>query len=75
MLKKSINNPYALRMVSVEKAAEIIDISRSYMYQLVNKKKVKSVKVGRLIKIRTSDLETFVNKLEVNSSDDPDLIV
>jgi len=75
MMKKAINDPSVLRMVSVEQAAKIIGISRSYMYQLVNAEAVKSVKVGRLIKIRTSDLEVFVNNLEINSSDDPDVIV
>ena len=74
-MKKAINDPSVLRMVSVEQAAKIIGISRSYMYQLVNAEAVKSVKVGRLIKIRTSDLEVFVNNLEINSSDDPDVIV
>ena len=74
-MEKSINDPYALKMVSVEEAAKIIGISRSYMYQLVNGEDVKSCKVGKLIKIRTSDLEEFVNKLEINSSDDPDPIV
>lgn len=74
-MQKAVNDPYTLRMVSVEQAAKIIGVSRSYMYQLVSTKKMKSLKVGKLIKIRTADLAEFIDKLEVNSNDDPDLIV
>ncbi len=74
-MQKAVNDPYTLRMVSVEQAAKIIGVSRSYMYQLVSTEKMKSRKVGKLIKIRTADLEEFIEKLEVNSNDDPDLIV
>ena len=74
-MEKSINDPYALKMVSVEEAAKIIGISRSYMYQLVNAEKVESRKIGKLIKIRTADLAEFITKLEINSSDDPDVVV
>ena len=75
VMKKAITDPYALRMVSVEQAAKIVGVSRSYMYQLVNTGKMKSRKVGKLIKIRTADLEEFIDKLEINSYDDPNLIV
>ena len=75
LMQKAVNDPYTLRMVSVEQAAKIIGVSRSYMYQLVSTKKMKSLKVGKLIKIRTADLAEFIDKLEVNSNDDPDLIV
>jgi len=75
MMKKAITDPYALRMVSVEQAAKIVGVSRSYMYQLVNTGKMKSRKVGKLIKIRTADLEEFIDKLEINSYDDPNLVV
>ena len=74
-MKKSLSDPYVLKMVSVAEAARIIGISRSYMYQLVNQEEVKSYKIGKLIRIRTVDLKTFANKLEINSSDDPDLTV
>jgi excisionase family DNA binding protein len=74
-MQKAIHDPFALRMVSVGQAAKIIGVSRSYMYQLVSTEKMKSRKVGKLIKIRTVDLEEFIDKLEVNSNDDPDLIV
>jgi len=33
VMKKAITDPYALRMVSVEQAAKIVGVSRSYMYQ------------------------------------------
>jgi excisionase family DNA binding protein len=75
MMKKAITDPYALRMVSVEQAAKIVGVSRSYMYQLINTGKMKSRKVGKLIKIRTADLEEFIDKLEINSYDDPNLVV
>lgn len=70
-LKYAINHPLALSLFSVEEAAKILGISRSYLYQLVREEKIPSVRIGKLLKIRRTDLECWVERLEINSYDHP----
>lgn len=50
-------------LLTIEEAADRLRIKRSMLYQLVGTGELKSIKVGRLRRIRVRDLEAFVDRL------------
>lgn len=48
----------------VDEAAAALSISRSKMYGLLQQGKVKSVKVGEVMRVRLRDLETFLDEAQ-----------
>ena len=50
-------------LLTVEQAAEELSIGRSLMYELVLRRELPSVKIGRCRRISRRDLETFVETL------------
>lgn len=51
-------------LLTMEEAAEVLSVGRTLMYELVMKKRVYSVKVGRLRRVPFWALEQFVAQLE-----------
>ena len=49
-------------IMSVEEMAEILGIGRNTAYDLVRKRKIKSVHVGRQIRITKEALQAFLSK-------------
>jgi hypothetical protein len=49
-------------LYTVEEAAEILSISRSMVYCLMNRGEIGSVKVGGLRRFSSNDLKMFVDK-------------
>lgn len=61
-----------LRIVlTIEEAAERLGIGRTLMYALVSAGEVESVRIGRLRRIPTDALDTFVLRLR-SRPDDPE---
>jgi len=54
------------RLLRIEEVADILQISRSYCYQLVQTNQLTSVRLGRSRRIRIQDLLVFI---EANVSD------
>lgn len=52
-----------LILLTVEQAAERIGIGRTTMFALIRDGEVRSVRIGRLRRIRLTDLEAYVNSL------------
>ena len=48
------------RLLGVARVAEILNLSRSFTYDLIQKGEIPSLRIGRLIRIRESDLEMYV---------------
>lgn len=42
--------------------AEILNVSRSFAYQLMRLGRIPSVRIGRSIRVRPTDLEDFITK-------------
>ncbi len=51
-------------LVSVEVAAQMIDVSRSNLYKLIAEGKIHPLKIGRSTKFSTGELKRFINDLE-----------
>jgi excisionase family DNA binding protein len=49
-------------LLSVEKTAEILGVSISFVYKLVRAKQLTAVKIGASVRIRQIDLDEFVTK-------------
>lgn len=54
-------------VLSVEQAAAALGIGRSFMYALVGTGAVESIKIGRLRRIPTESLHTFVRSLRADN--------
>ena len=60
----STDNAHPLRLVlTIEEAAERLGIGRTLMYALVSAGEVESVRIGRLRRVPTDALETYVATL------------
>ena len=51
-------------LLSVSKVSEILGISRTSVYSLLNSKKLKAVKLMRRTMIKASDLKEFLEECE-----------
>lgn len=50
-------------LLSVEQAAEKLGIGRTLMYDLIGRRQVRTVRIGRCRRVAALDLEDFVQKL------------
>jgi excisionase family DNA binding protein len=55
-------------LLTVSEAAESLGLGQTMVYQLLQRKELASVKIGRARRIRVRDLEEYVAQLETNSS-------
>ena len=47
-------------LLTVEKAAEVLGVSVSFVYKLVRTRQLAAVKIGTSVRIRPEDLDEFV---------------
>ncbi len=59
-------------LITVPEAARRLAISRSYLYQYLQRGKLPSVRIGRARRIRVTDLEGFVERLQEEHNHVPD---
>jgi excisionase family DNA binding protein len=50
-------------LVSLDDAAERLSIGRTMLYQLVRERQIKTVRIGRLYRVRVTELERYVDRL------------
>jgi len=55
------------RGVSLQKAAEMIGISRPTLYKLIDKKKIKTVVFGFTKRIQQSEIDNYLEQFKTNS--------
>lgn len=48
-------------LLRIEEVAQTLQISRSMAWKIVNDGRLRSIRIGRAIRIRPSDLEAFIN--------------
>ena len=51
-----------LVLLKAQDIADMIRISKSMAYQLMQRGEIKTVKFGRSVRVRPSDLDRFINK-------------
>ena len=56
-------------MFTIRQAAQILNVSRTQIYNLIKTRELDSVKVGRSRRITESQLVTYILKLEDKSQD------
>ena len=47
-------------LLTGEEIARILNVSRAYAYQLMRQQQIRTVKIGRSIRVRPEDLATFI---------------
>ncbi len=48
------------RLLKATDVAEILNISRAFAYQLINRGELRSITIGTARRVRPSDLESFI---------------
>lgn len=48
------------KLLNIKEAAEYLGISANTLYQWVNQRKIKYIKIGRLLKFFKQDLDEFI---------------
>jgi len=56
-------------MFTIRQAAQILNVSRTQIYNLIKTRELDSVKVGRSRRITESQLVTYIQKLEDKTQD------
>jgi excisionase family DNA binding protein len=54
------------RILTVKDVQDVLSVGRSYAYKLVQTGELKSVRVGRCVRVRGSDLQAYIEGLSVN---------
>lgn len=54
-------------LLSVEEAAEQLSIGRSYLYGLIQKGEIKSLKLGKSRRIPADEIPAYVERLKAES--------
>ena len=55
------------RLLKAEDVASILNISVGFAYQLMKRGDVATVRLGRAVRVRPSDLEEFIHSRTINS--------
>lgn len=66
---KRDREPAAKLLLTVTEAAARLGIGRTFMYELISTGAIPSVRVGRLRRIRTTDLEAYAVALKASPVD------
>jgi excisionase family DNA binding protein len=57
------------RLYKVEEVLKMLSISRTAFYREKNDGKIKTVNIGRAVRIKSSDLQNYVESLEMKNSE------
>jgi excisionase family DNA binding protein len=52
--------PDSQRLLKVKEVAEILQVSRSHAYQMMQRGEIPMVRVGSAVRVRTTDLDDFI---------------
>lgn len=48
------------KLLTGEQVAQRLDVSRSKAYQMMNRKEIPTIKIGKCVRVRNEDLEDFI---------------
>jgi len=65
---KNSNNLIPTRLLTGDEIAEILNVSRSFAYQLMRTGEIPTVHIGRSVRVRQQDLERFIEENLSNPS-------
>ena len=58
----SIKNKYPTRLIRADEIAEILQISLSFAYRLMQRGDIKTVRLGRAVRVKFEDLDEFIER-------------
>jgi excisionase family DNA binding protein len=68
-LDNSINSLHGTRLLKADEIAAILNISRSFAYQLLQTGAIPVVRLGKACRVRPQDLEAFVEQNRLPQAD------
>lgn len=61
------------RLLKIDEVADILQVSRSFAYQLMNRGEIPSVWIGNAMQFRPEDLQRYISEKALRSPDVPGL--
>jgi len=55
------------KLLKSDEVAEILKVSRSFAYQLMNRGDIPTVRIGSAVRVRVEDLEAYINQKAVQN--------
>ncbi len=52
----------AVKLLKADEVASILDVSKSFVYQLIRTGQLRAVRIGTAVRVRPEDLEAFVQE-------------
>lgn len=59
---RTIPLPFMKPLLTAVEVAKALNISKAQAYQLIRRKEIRSFSVGKLVRVRREDLETFIQE-------------
>lgn len=59
-----------LRLLTITEACDVLRISRWHIYQLINSRRLKTIRIDRRRLVATDDLDAFIAGLRAEGADD-----
>ena len=60
--KCTSENLYQSEFMTAEEIAMYLNISRSAAYKLIDDRKVRALRIGKLVRVRRTDLEVYISR-------------
>lgn len=57
--------------LTVMEVAELLALSRSFIYSLINRGEIPAVKIGRSKRVRREDIDNFIRSRTINKTTPP----
>ena len=67
---KNSNHTNQQRLLTVTEACDVLRISRWHIYQLINSRRLKTIRIDRRRLVATDDLDAFIADLRTQGVDD-----
>lgn len=58
------------RLMKAEEVAEVLQVSRSKVYQMMREKDIPTITIGKCVRVSSEDLENFINLNRMSKGND-----
>jgi excisionase family DNA binding protein len=66
---KLVNTGNEFRLLGMDEAAALLNIRKSTLYDMTMRKQITFVKIGKLNRFRSADIQDFINRRIVERAD------
>jgi excisionase family DNA binding protein len=61
-----------VRLLNIREAAELLHVSRAFVYLMLQRGDIPTVRIGRMLRVRPEDLERYIHERQMKQTDAPE---